>query len=61
MRRAGEDIKLTLHLMELTGGGATRFSDIYRVTLKDIFVTQELLAQEIGGDIAAAMRTGEMS
>lgn len=60
VRRAGEDIRLTLHLMELTGGGSTHFSNIYRATLQDIFVTQERLAEEIRRDISAALHIGEV-
>jgi len=56
VRRAGADIRLTLHLMELTGMGATPFSNIYRTTIgNDIFATQEQLAEEIRGDLCAAL------
>jgi adenylate cyclase len=55
VRRAGAEIRLTVHLMELTGGGSTRFSSAYRGTLDDIFATQERLAEEIRGDICAAL------
>ncbi len=59
MRRAATEIRLTLHLMELTGGGSTRFSNVYRATMDDIFVTQERLAEEICGDISTALNVGE--
>lgn len=59
VRRAGAEIRMTLHLMELTGGGSTRFSHVYRATLDDVFVTQERLAEEMCGDISAALSAGE--
>jgi TolB-like protein len=59
VRRAGADIRLTLHLMELIGSGSTLFSNIYRATIKDdIFAIQERLAQEIRGDLCAALHIG---
>lgn len=58
VRRAGAEIRLTLHLMELTGGGSTRFSNIYQTTIADIFATQERLAEEIRGDLSAALHIG---
>ena len=58
VRRAGAEIRLTLHLMELTGGGSTHFSNIYQATIKDIFVTQERLAEEIRVDLSAALHVG---
>ncbi len=58
VRRAGAEIRLTLHLMELTGGGSTHFSNIYQATIKDIFVTQERLAEEIRVDLSAALHIG---
>jgi TolB-like protein len=58
VRRAGAEIRLTLHLMELTGGGSTHFSNIYRATINDIFATQERLAEEIRGDLLAALHIG---
>jgi TolB-like protein len=61
VRRAGEEVRLTLHLMELTGSGATLFSNIYHATLKgegDIFSSQERLAEEIRGDLCAALHVG---
>jgi adenylate cyclase len=57
VRRDGAEIRVTLHLMELTGGGSTRFSNIYQVTLKDIFATQERLAGQIHGDLSAVLYT----
>jgi TolB-like protein len=58
LRRAGADIRVTLHLMELTGGGSTRFSNSYQSTTNDIFATQERLAEEIRRDLTAALHIG---
>ncbi|HXW14292.1 MAG TPA: hypothetical protein VEN79_07260, partial [Terriglobia bacterium] len=58
LRRAGAEIRLTLHLMELTGGGSTHFSNIYQATIDDIFATQERLAEEIRVDLSAALHIG---
>jgi serine/threonine-protein kinase len=58
VRRAGAEIRLTLHLMELTDGGSTHFSNIYRATMNDIFATQERLAEEIRSDLSAALHIG---
>lgn len=58
VRRAGAEMRLTLHLMELTCGGSTQFSHIYKATTKDIFATQERLAEEIRGDLSAALHIG---
>lgn len=58
VRRAGAEIRLTLHLMELTGGGSAHFSNVYRATMSDVFATQERLAEEICGDICAALDVG---
>ena len=58
VRRAGAEIRLTLHLMELTAGGSTQFSNIYQGTINDIFATQERLAEEIRGDLSAALHIG---
>jgi serine/threonine-protein kinase len=55
VRRAGAQIRLTLHLMELSGGGSTHFSNVYQATIDDIFATQERLAEEIRGDLSAAL------
>jgi len=55
VRRAGAEIRLTLHLTELTGMGSTYFSNIYQATVTDIFATQEKLAEEIRGDLSAAL------
>jgi adenylate cyclase len=60
LRRAGAEIRLTLHLMELTGGGSTEFSNIYQGTTNDIFATQERLAEEIRGDLSAALHIGNV-
>ncbi|MGA7522035.1 MAG: hypothetical protein WBW84_06105 [Acidobacteriaceae bacterium] len=58
VRKAGAEIRLTLHLMELTGSGPTHFSNVYQTTLDDIFATQERLAEEIRGDVSAALHIG---
>ena len=58
VRRAGAEIRLILHLMELTSGGSTQFSNIYQGTTNDIFATQERLAGEIRGDLSAALHMG---
>jgi TolB-like protein len=58
VRRAGAEIRLTLHLMELTGGGSTHFSNVYQATIDDIFATQERLAEGIRGDLSAALGIG---
>ena len=58
VRRAGAEIRLTLHLMELIGGGSIHFSNIYQATIKDIFATQERLAEKICGDLSAALQVG---
>jgi adenylate cyclase len=55
VRRSGAEIRLTLHLMELTGGGSMLFSNIYQATIDDIFATQERLAEKIRGDLSAAL------
>ena len=55
VRRAGAEIRVTLLLMELTGGGSARFSNIYQATVNDIFGTQERLAEEIRRDLSAAL------
>jgi TolB-like protein len=57
VRRAGAEIRLTLHLTELTGG-STHFSNVYQATVNDIFATQERLAEEIRGDLSAALHIG---
>jgi TolB-like protein len=54
VRRAGAEIRLTLHLTELTGG-ATHLSNIYQATINDIFATQERLAEEIRADLLSAL------
>jgi TolB-like protein len=58
VQRAGAEIRLTLHLLELTSGGSTRFSNIYQATMNDIFGTQERLAEKICGDVSAALHVG---
>jgi TolB-like protein len=58
VRRAGSEIRLTLHVMELTGG-STHFSNVYQSTIDDdIFATQERLSEEIRGDLSAALDIG---
>ena len=58
VRRSGAEIRLTLHLMDLTGASSTHFSNIYQATINDIFATQERLAEEIRGDLFAALHLG---
>jgi adenylate cyclase len=58
VQRAGAEIRVTLHLMELASGGSTPFSNIYHATMNDIFATQERLAEEIRGDLSAALHVG---
>jgi len=55
VRRAGAEIRLVLQLMEMTGGGSTRFSKIYQATINNVFTIQEQLAEEIRRDISAAL------
>lgn len=56
VRRAGAEIRLTIHLMQLTGSGSALYSNIYQTTVKDdIFAVQERLAEEIRGDLCAAL------
>ena len=59
VRRGGAEIRLVLHLMELTGGGSTLLSNIYQATINNVFTTQEHLADEIRRDISAALHVGE--
>jgi TolB-like protein len=58
VRRAGAEIRLTLHLIELSGGGSTHFSNIYQATMDDIFATQERLAEKIRIDLSSALHIG---
>lgn len=58
VRRSGAEVRLTLHLTELTGAGSTHFSNIYQATIGDIFATQERLAEEICGDLSVALHIG---
>jgi adenylate cyclase len=60
IRRAGAEMRLILHLMELAAGGATAFSNIYKASTNDIFATQERLAEEIRNDISAALHIGSV-
>jgi adenylate cyclase len=55
VQRAAAEIRLRLHLMELTGGGSMHLSNVYRATVKDVFVTQERLAEQICADICASL------
>lgn len=55
VRRAGAELRLTLHLTELSGAGSTDFSNIYQDTVNDTFATQKRLAEEIRGDLSAAL------
>jgi adenylate cyclase len=59
VRQAGGEIRLTLHLMDVTGGGSTRLSNIYQSTINDVFATQERLAGEICRDITTALDPNE--
>jgi serine/threonine-protein kinase len=59
IRRSGAEIRVTLHLIELTGAGSAHFSNIYQATVNDIFATQERLAEEIHGDLTAALHIGK--
>jgi len=60
VRRAGAEIRLTVHLMELTARGSAQFSNVYQATMNDIFVTQERLAEEVRRDLAAALHIGNV-
>lgn len=60
VRRAGAEIRVTIHLTELTAAGSTHFSNIYEATVRDIFATQERLAEQIRGDISAALHLGNV-
>ena len=55
VRQEGAEIRLTLQLTEVTGGGTTRLSNRYQSTINDVFGTQERLAEEIFVDITAAL------
>jgi TolB-like protein len=59
LRRVGAELKLTFHLMELSNGGAARLSSVYRAVMSDIFVTQERLAEQLCGEVSAALRDGK--
>jgi adenylate cyclase len=61
VRRAGAEIRLTLHLADLTGAGSTRFSQIYQANISDIFATQKRLAEEICADLSAALHLSSAS
>lgn len=55
LRRAGAEIRVTLHLMEMSGDGSTHFSNSYQATIDDVFATQERLAEQIRSDLSAAV------
>jgi len=59
VRKAGAEIRLALHLMDVTGDGSMRLSKIYQSTINDVFAIQERLAEEIRGDITAALDIDE--
>jgi serine/threonine-protein kinase len=60
VRQAGAEVRLALHLLEVSGDGAMRLSKIYQSTVDDVFAIQERLAEEIRGDITAALDIDEM-
>jgi serine/threonine-protein kinase len=55
VRKEGAEIRLALHLLEVTGDGSLRLSKIYQFTVSEGFAIQERLAQAISGDIVAAL------
>lgn len=57
VRRVGAEIRVTVHLMELTGG-STHPSKIYQTTVEDVFATQERLALGIYADLSLALHLG---
>ena len=58
VRRAGAEIRLTIHLMQLTGSGSTLYSNIYQTAIRDdIFAVQERLAEEIRAELAGPARS----
>jgi serine/threonine-protein kinase len=59
VRKADAEIRLALHLMEVTGDGSMRLSKIYQSTIHDVFTIQERLAEEIRDDIIAALDPDE--
>jgi adenylate cyclase len=60
VRRAGAEIRLTVHLMQLTADGSAQFSNVYQAAINDIFVTQERLAEEVRRDLSAALHIGNV-
>ncbi len=60
VRRAGSEIRLTVHLMQLTADGSAQFSNVYQATMNDVFLTQERLAEEVRSDISAALHIGNV-
>lgn len=61
VRQAGAEVRLALHLLEVSGDGAMRLSKIYQSTVDDVFAIQLRLAEEIRGDITAALDIDETS
>jgi TolB-like protein len=61
VRQAGAEVRLALHLLEVSGDGAMRLSKIYQSTVDDVFAIQQRLAEEIRGDITAALDIDETS
>jgi TolB-like protein len=59
VRKAAMEIRLALHLIEVTGDGSMRLSKIYQSTINEVFAIQERLAEEIRGDIIAALDPDE--
>jgi adenylate cyclase len=59
VRQASAEIRLTLHLTDVAGGGSTHFSNIYQSAINDIFAIQERLAEEICEHIIAALDPDE--
>jgi TolB-like protein len=60
VRRAGAEIRVTVHLMQLTADGSAQFSNVYQATMNDVFLTQERLAEEVRSDISAALHIGNV-
>jgi adenylate cyclase len=60
VRRAGAEIRLTVHLMQLIADGSAQFSNVYQATMNDVFLTQERLAEEVRRDLSAALHIGNV-
>jgi adenylate cyclase len=58
LRRSGAEIRLILHLAELTGAGSTHFSNVYQASTSDILATQEALAEAIYADLSKVLEVG---